>query len=184
MEDVSGKITLYHNLFIIFLILFFVFLIIAITLFFVLRIPETLGFLTGRAAKKGIQQLEEGGGSITGTLDRRRERTNMLYVDQKMKEDMGVTPGMVTPGARHIEKAVSDPAGPLNDTIAGNIPAENTSDTAAKEVNETSVLNAGMQEISVLSNNGNSTEKIMKKESPAGFVTEQEIIMIHTEEVI
>lgn len=59
MNDISGRIGLYHNLFLNCLVLALICLVLAVVLFFVLDIRSTLGYLTGRRAKKKIEELEE-----------------------------------------------------------------------------------------------------------------------------
>ncbi len=59
MNDLSEKISLYQNLFQICLILSMICLLIAVTVFFVLDIKSTIGYLTGRQTKKGIKELQE-----------------------------------------------------------------------------------------------------------------------------
>jgi len=58
MNDISGKLSLYHNLFLICLVLTFICFALAIALFFILDIRSTLGYFTGRRAKKKIQELK------------------------------------------------------------------------------------------------------------------------------
>lgn len=86
MNDISVKIEVYHNLFQTSLILALLFLAIAVTLFFMLDIHSTLGYLTGRRAKKKIRELEEAT-AVSGRLVP-VQRTNMQYVAQEMKDDI------------------------------------------------------------------------------------------------
>lgn len=58
-EDMTRSITLYHNLFLACLILFFICLVIAAVLFFRLHIAYAIAFLTGRRARKQIEQMEK-----------------------------------------------------------------------------------------------------------------------------
>lgn len=74
MNDISGKISLYHDLFLTCLVLAFICLALAIALFFILDIRSTLGYLTGRRAKKKIKELEKKAG----------KRGNFLVVRELM----------------------------------------------------------------------------------------------------
>ncbi len=66
MGAVEEKILLYHRLWLGFLVAFLLCLALCVILFFVLRIPEVLGYLTGWRARKGIRRLtEESGGPET-----------------------------------------------------------------------------------------------------------------------
>ncbi len=58
MNDISGKLSLYHNLFLACLVLAFICFALAIALFFILDIRSTLGYLTGRRAKKKIREFK------------------------------------------------------------------------------------------------------------------------------
>ena len=82
MNDISGKISLYHNLFQICLVLAVICLLVAVAVFFLLDIRSTIGYLTGRRAKKQIKELEATT-ALSGRL-MARERTNMQYVAQDM----------------------------------------------------------------------------------------------------
>lgn len=81
MNDISARISLYQNLFQICLILALICLLIAVTVFFVLDIKSTIGYLTGRQAKKKIKELEAEA-AVSGRL-RSEKRKNMQYVAQE-----------------------------------------------------------------------------------------------------
>lgn len=210
MEDVTSKISLYHNLFIGCLILSIVCLIVAIVLFFVLDIRHVLGYLTGRSAKKQIQELEQNN-AASGRLVP-RERTNMQYVAKEMKEDMGIRGGSITPGARKVEKAVQS-AGPHTQEIfrsaikSADMGDKNNSETSLLQngESETSLLSSGgEQETSLLSTPGSSETSLLtpdmmqnvtnQNDSTAmlqntavkigSFFIEREVMLVHTEEVI
>lgn len=105
MDDIAGKIQLYHNLFLGCLCLAVLCLILAATLFFAMDIRSVLGYLTGRQAKKKIRELEAAN-AVSGRLTP-RERSSMQYVAQDMKTDMGIRQQAV-PGARKVEKVVEE----------------------------------------------------------------------------
>ena len=58
MNDISGKISLYHSLFLGCLVLTMISFVLSVVLFFALDIRSILEYLTGRLAKKKIQELE------------------------------------------------------------------------------------------------------------------------------
>lgn len=58
-EDMTKSIALYHNLFLACLILFFICLVTAALLFFLLHIADAVAYLTGRRARKQIEQMEK-----------------------------------------------------------------------------------------------------------------------------
>lgn len=177
MEDIAGKISLYHNLFVICLLLCVLCLILATVMFFVLNIRDVIGYLTGRRAKKQIQALEESSAASGRLMP--RERSNMQYVAKEMKADMGVR-GVATPGARKVENVVQEAPKPEQKQDAE---MDSTSLLQANEYEqETSVLKENMSEQSAADG---STAMLDGSRTPIGtFVIEREIILIHAEEVI
>lgn len=109
MNDVIQQINLYNNLFKVCLVLAMIFLVVAITVFFMLDIKSTIGYLTGRRAKKQIKELEAANAESGRLMSKGR---SMQYVDQKMKSDMGVRQA-ATPGIRKVEHAVESVAEPV-----------------------------------------------------------------------
>lgn len=89
MNDISVKIELYHNLFQTSLILALLFLAIAGTLFFMLDIRATLGYLTGRHAKKMIKELEAAT-AVSVRLTQKQHR-NMHFISQEVKQENEIT---------------------------------------------------------------------------------------------
>lgn len=150
MEDVAGKISLYHNLFLVCLVLCILCLILSVVLFFVLDIRNVLGYLTGRRAKKQIQALQESNAASGRLMP--RERTNMQYVNQEMKEDMGVR-GTAMPGARKVDNLIQDAPGHDNVQMHAG---ENT--TVLQE-------NAGSQDTSVLSGQLSAQQPVMQQQN-------------------
>lgn len=185
MNDISGKISLYHNLFLGCLVLALICLVIAIVLFFLLDIRSTLGYLTGRRAKKKIKELEVAT-ALSGRL-MPKERTNMQYVAQEMKDDMGVRQ-KAKPGIRKVEHAV-EAATPITAEMPATqtypeMPAEQG--TALLQEPGTEVLKDNFvgQEADNVSADG-STGVLESGQMTIGkFVIVRELMMIHTEEVI
>lgn len=213
MEDVSSKISLYHNLFIACLVLALICLVIAGIVFFVCDIWNVFSYLTGRRAKKQIKELEEEN-AASGRL-MRKERNNMQYVAQEMKEDMGVR-GAVMPGARKVENVIElvEPSQSTQEStsllqenvgmdaislLQNNVGTDVTS-LLQEEKNieqETSLLSVSQQlvqkeesddpQTTVLSEENLDDATATLKKGSAGigtFKIEREIILIHAEEVI
>lgn len=59
MENLSGRLTLFHNLYLGCLIGMFICLVIAVILFFRLDIRNVIAFLTGHEAKREIRNIEQ-----------------------------------------------------------------------------------------------------------------------------
>lgn len=166
MEEITRKIELYHNLFLGCLVLCILCLVIAVVIFFVLDIKNVLGYLTGRKAKKQIQELEAANASSGRLMP--RERSNMQYVAKEMKEDMGVR-GTATPGARKVENAVQEGAPP--GMTGQTSPKAVQEDTAGAE--ETSLLQeySGEQETSLLKDNSGGLEITQTGDNSGGQET-------------
>lgn len=199
MEDVSSKISLYHNLFMGCLILALICLVIAIVVFFVCDILNVFSYLTGRKAKKQIKELEEENASSGRLL--RRERNNMQYVAQEMKEDMGVR-GAIMPGARKVENVVEPVKKEQTTDQATSLLQESGADATSLLQEEsgadaTSLLQEDLlmeqqerfddPQTTVLSEEvlDGATAALKKGNVGIGtFKIEREIILIHAEEVI
>lgn len=179
MNDIGGKISLYHNLFQICLILALVFLVLALVLFFVLDIRSIIGFLTGRRAKKGIKALETAT-ALSGRL-MPKERNNMQYVAQEMKDDMGVRQ-KARPGIRKVEHAVEVAVQPAAETPQPTaVPQTPPPVEPATEVLRENAVEPAVQNM----NTAGSTAAFESGTGANGkFVIVRELIMIHTEEVI
>jgi len=177
MNDISGKISLYHNLFLTCLVLAFVCFALAVVLFFVLDIRSTLGYLTGRRAKKKIKELEAAT-AVSGRL-MPKERTNMQYVAQEMKDDMGVRQ-RAKPGIRKVEHVV-EVAMP---TTADLPVSEGISPGQESVMQETGILKENAVEVNGLNDNA-STAVLGEGAGARGkFLIVRELMLIHTEEVI
>lgn len=85
-EDLTANIALYHNLFFVCLILFFISLAVTIILFFVLDITDVIAYLTGRKAKKQIQQLEKD--SAKSKPIQVGEYQNIQYMEQSKPQEV------------------------------------------------------------------------------------------------
>lgn len=198
--DIFEKIELYHNLFMGSLFLCIIFLVLAVVLFFVLDIRDVLGYLTGRSARKKIKEMEEANAS-TGRLSV-RERTNMQYVAQEMKDDMGVR-GQVVPGARKVEHVVEQQpqqVAPVQMPNTQTSPQqEEATDVLQQEIYETEVLQPDMDSTTLLQTNDMAETSLLKEEiledgatatlkikmdTDGVFRIERELIFIHTDEVI
>lgn len=188
MNDVIAKITLYHNLFRICLALSLLFFVIATTIFWVLDIRTTLGYLTGRRAKKEIKELEEAN-SVSGRLMTKSK--SMQYVAQEIKNDMGVRQPTEL-GMRKVEHAV-EPAAKVNmvqatEALRTDSDFEQTQLMGAQYTeeltgNETEVLTG--QDTTLLTSSEDHTERLSANKTGIGkFLVVREVMMLHTEEVI
>lgn len=176
MNDVSAKISLFHNLFLVCLVLALICLVLAVVIFVLLDIRTTLGYLTGRRAKKGIKELEAAT-ALSGRL-MPKERSNMQYVAQEMKDDMGVRQ-KAKPGIRKVEHAVEAAV-----TTTEEMPVP---DFTSQPEQETALLNenTGTSEEGTAVLNDDTTAMLDTEVRAMGkFVIVRDLMMIHTEEVI
>lgn len=172
MNDISARISLYQNLYQICLILALICLLIAVTVFFVLDIKSTIGYLTGRQAKKKIKELEAEA-AVSGRL-RSEKRKNMQYVVQEMKDDMGVRQ-KTKMGVRKVSQAVEAGSQEL---------VQNKTSMMSEQIpQETTLLPE--TDVSVNMKESSSTGILEESNTVMGkFLIVREVVMIHTEEVI
>lgn len=212
MNDVIQQINLYNNLFKVCLVLSLVFLVVAVTIFFMLDIKSTIGYLTGRKAKKQIKELEAANAENGRLMSKGK---SMQYVDQKMKSDMGVRQA-ATLGIRKVEHAVEHVVEPAEQQVTAQqqmVQQSTTKKFLGKRKNESESQDSGilttsdtdttqllydnpnggwdMNNTTVLSGEMNtsyinsSTAILEEKVSQMGhFMIIRELMLIHTEEVI
>lgn len=208
MNDVIQQINLYNNLFKVCLVLALIFLVVAVTVFFMLDIKSTIGYLTGRSAKKQIKELEAANAENGRLISKGR---SMQYVDQKMKNDMGVRQ-TAAPGIRKVEHAVESVA--ETTTQQAVVPqrtekmafgkkksekaAQDTEVLAMPDTDVTQLLQNNQVDTGELDNTtvltGEMAASYVEKSSTAildekvpqmgRFLIIRELMLIHTEEVI
>lgn len=153
------------------------FLIIAAVLFFVLKIPTVIGDLSGRTAKKSIERMRSNN-EKSGVKSYRASNVNANRekLTDVMEKDV--------PREMPKESNVSDDAddrpetGLLSQTKHVDLPCEET--TLLNDTNETALL---LDENS-LSISDRSTRGELRKKAKIQLKMIEEIILIHTEEVI
>lgn len=178
MNDITGKISLYHNLFIGCLIAALICLIIAVVLFFALDIRYAAGYLSGRLAKKRIRELEAET-AVSGRL-MQGQRGNMQYVAQKMKDDMGVRQ-RAKPGIRTVENAVETATAVTEEQIHD----PSTELLMAGDDGATDILKENLLYTEDVVVQQDSTAYLSEGSTAVGkFLVIREIMLIHTEEVI
>ena len=62
--QIASRIAIFHTIFIVCLSFFILFILLAVFVFIRLNIPEVIGYLTGRAEKKFVQQQRSEKGRI------------------------------------------------------------------------------------------------------------------------
>lgn len=147
-----------------------VFFVITVVLFFTLRIPKVISDLTGRTARKAIENIrlqnEQSGDKTYQSSAVNLQRGKLT---DKISQSGRLVPRDATPfGTGVITEKIS------TQQLLTEEPVGETSVLAVSE--ETSVLDSGMGETSVL----DASEAQM----PQVFTVEFEITFIHTDEVI
>ncbi len=178
---------------------------VSVTLFFVFKIPNIIGNLTGRNAKKAIEDIKRQNESYAYS-----DKTNALNGKKKITEkistarldNMGETTVLGYNG--EDETTVLGNNGEDETTILGNNGTDETTVLGNSGTDETTVLgNNGTDETAVLGNNGedkttvlgnNGTDETIvlgysgelpkQMMSDAEFIVTEEIRFIHTKEWI
>ena len=82
MQRLESQISMYHTIFMICIVLFVLFLLVDIFLFIKLDIRKVIGFLTGKTARKTIEEMKAGGfgesarlsGKVSGTKKKKKAK--------------------------------------------------------------------------------------------------------------
>lgn len=155
-----------------------VFFVIAVILFFTLNIPKVISDLTGRTARKAIENIrmqnEQSGDKTYQSSAVNLERGKLT---DKISQSGRLMPRDATPfGTGVITEKIS--------TMELEQPAGET-DVLDQPVGETDVLTPIAGETDVLASAAGETEVLALVEQPVqAFTIEYEITFIHTDEVI
>ncbi len=154
-----------------------IFFAISVILFFTLRIPRVISDLTGRTARKAIENIrmqnEQSGDKTYQSSVVNLERGKLT---DKISQSGRLTPRDATPfGTGVITEKIS--------TMVLERPAGETDVLSVSD--ETSVLSNSAGETEVLTSVAGNTEVLAPVEQPVqAFTVEYEITFIHTSEVI
>ena len=97
MQRLESQISMYHTIFMICIVLFVLFLLVDIFLFIKLDIRKVIGFLTGKTARKTIEEMKAGGfgesarlsGKVSGT---KKKISNFSTIRNGKREKHGKIP--------------------------------------------------------------------------------------------
>lgn len=161
MQETEQLITLYHTGFIIFLILTILFAALSVLLFFLFKIRRVFDYLTGRAEKRTIRQMEEENAQ-TGKLRQDTyipESTGDLYTTPSGSIPPVIYPptGEVATGGEPTEKMHTGVSRKDEKTELLPEGSEETTLLQGDGSEETTLLNGGSEETTLL--NGNADEK-------------------------
>lgn len=141
---------------------------VTIVLFFVLRIPEVIGYLTGSTARKAIEKIrhesEDGsaGQSEAEEVSRKRNKIGNV-INSPVNKGIPTDDGAIATSKIGTDRLSSE----------------------AKQSYETSLLNSSdMNETTVLSAKGIGETTVIGQQKLNDFIIEDEIVFIHTDEII
>ena len=197
VQGFEERYTFYRNIFLYCGIAALVFLAIAIILFFVLKIPQVFGELTGRTARKAVEEMASGG---TPTIKKKTDKKSKGKKETKK-------PANGTPSKKQVySDLIGENDTPVRLVTHDDIPtptlmprreeetsirSEGETEVLGVGTTETEVIGAGIQEseTTVLGAVEAETDILQMPETQvtpekADFVVVRSIVEIHTDEVI
>lgn len=203
MQELEQMISIYHTLFLVFLVLGLLLLVVSVVLFFRFDIRRIFDMKTGRAQKRTIQKMEEINAQ-TGKL-----RQDMVAnTPPKLKGEERITYPVTASNPTAPNPAVQKPGQAQTGNISNPGYASSTERARTEplggdayqetsllgtDTNETTVLSSGGNETTLLSENNNETTVLSQKQMqeqrpkvqlPGMFKIEKEILWIHTQEIL
>lgn len=163
MQETEQLITLYHTGFIIFLILTILFAALSVLLFFLFKIRRVFDYLTGRAEKRTIRQMEEENAQ-TGKLRQDTfipESTGDLY-----KTPSGSIPPIIYPPTGEMATG-GDPTEKMHTGASQTQPYMQAQGDVSRGDEKTELLPDGSEETTLL--NGGSEETTLLGGNAAGM---------------
>ena len=127
MQRLESQISMYHTIFMICIVLFVLFLLVDIFLFIKLDIRKVIGFLTGKTARKTIEEMKAGGfgesarlsGKVSGTKKKKKAK------DSKSKRkgmDIMTPSGQIKlPGSDEVMQSTGSD---ITDVLHGSEPTD------------------------------------------------------------
>ena len=159
MENIAGRIELFHNLYLVCLIGTVVFLVISIIVFWKLNIKDVIGFFTGKQAKKEISKIEE------SDFGRRVGIKNITSSMKTEKISHGIDTSKIKKGEKLPVTAV-------------------TTKLEEEDMGATTLLNVYDEGATTLLNVCDEGATTLLQPENVAFYLEYEIVLIHTKEII
>ncbi len=211
IQNFEQQVVFYHNVFVYCAVAALIFLVIAVVLFFLLKIPKVFGEFTGRDAKRAIEEMMAEN-ALSGSLTslklgedgrrRRRGRTGSLATGRLRKNTIVRTGNLKMDSTESlIQNNLTDQL--VQNTVSGNLSENNNGQQDNFGSAETDVLDTfGSAETDVLKpaeETGKlpATEPVLMQPSSETVVLNQEmrqmndefvilrsIVDIHTDEVV
>lgn len=157
MQETEQLITLYHTGFIIFLILTILFAALSVLLFFLFKIRRVFDYLTGRAEKRTIRQMEEENAQ-TGKLRQDTfipESTGDLY-----KTPSGSIPPIIYPPTGEMATG-GDPTEKMHNGASQTQPYMQAQGDVSRGDEKTELLPDGSEETTLLNGDGSEETTLL-----------------------
>ena len=151
-----------------------VMLAVSVLLFFLLNIPHVIGDLTGRTAKKAIEEIRNQN-ELSG---------DKTYKTSAVNRERGKLTAKISPSGRleHNTSGGLHGAMPTSKISTEELPPAFAETAVLDSGNETTVLDSG-NETTVLNQDSGETTVLSATDTPV-FQIEYEITYVHTDEVI
>ena len=144
--------------------------VIAIILFFVLRIPRVIGDLSGSTARKAIANIR----------NQNENSGDKTYKSSAVNRQRGKLTDKITDTGKLVQ--------PRSNEISGAMPTTKIStsrlESEARESYETSLLDDSSGETTVLDSGYSNETTVLPPETTEAFTVEYELTFIHTDEFI
>lgn len=127
MKRLENQINMYHTIFIICIVLFILFLLVDIVLFIKLDILKVIGFLTGKTAKKTIEEMKAGGfgesARLSGKTSGKKSKKKSKDSKNKRKGMDIMTPSgqIKLPGSDQVMQSMGND---ITDVLHGSEPTD------------------------------------------------------------
>lgn len=172
MQELEQLIKLYHNAYLISLVLGLIFLALTVFLFFKFKIKKIIDMKTGRIEKQTIQRMEEVN-ALTGKLRQEPEPSKEVKPAPENRVQYPKT-------SPNLQVENQDYTTPLKDNSQETTLLNDSNETTLlSQVTHTTKVSQG-DNISELPNATN----VPKKKLPGTFKIEKELLWVHTEEVL
>lgn len=168
---------IYRYIFIGAAILCGVMFIVSALLFVFLKIPKVIGDLTGRTAKKAIENIR----------NQNESSGDKTYKSSLVNKERGKLTDKISPSGRLIKKTTDSLGGAMATEKISTQQLVPDETTVLDSGNETTVLDSGNETTvlsGVINNTGNETTVLTHTDTLEEFRIEYEITFIHTNEVV
>lgn len=194
IQNFEQQVVFYHNVFVYCAVAALIFLVIAVVLFFLLKIPKVFGEFTGRDAKRAIEEMMAEN-ALSGSLTslklgedgrrRRRGRTGSLATGRLRKNTIVRTGNLKMDSTESLnQNNLTDQL--VQNTVSGNLSENNNGQQDNFGSAETDVLDTfGSAETDVLDTFGSAETDVLKPVEETGkFPATEPVLMQPSSETV